>query len=202
MAEPVPTPPVAAPSALDLLMLSLQPEPFTVFKPRKGAGTAMQVQLRLSPEFVPNGAGGTYIRKSKRQGVFLELAAEGPMVNGFPTFGWRNDDLVRVKLGLADITRLLAAIREVRALGKELPSNLRAKADQPYTVGAFHKFNGATAAISYAFEAERSALQVSRQPAPGAPAQRRSITLNLDEEVAFEHYLRLALDGLLKVGLR
>lgn len=194
--------------ALKLIETELSPQDFLVYKPRGGRGAALKLNLRLQPEFEQTADGGQYIRRTKQQGLFLELAPEGPKSDaGYATFLWRDPErVVRCKLGMPDVTRLLVGIREYRHHYREVPKFMRPGPDvdkSPNVISSFHKFGQANTAITYTFQDEQmSILNVSKQAAKGAEAKRVSIALNLDEEFGFERYLSLALDGFLRVGLR
>ena len=104
---------------------------------------------------------------------------------------------VRAKLGLADVTKLLTAMREVRHLGKEVPASMRGKDGKPLVVSLFHKFGDTGTAISYGFDSERSILRVSKSRDLAA-----SISIDLSEELGLEYYLSMSLENFLRVGLR
>ena len=61
----------------------------------------------------------------------------------------------------------------------------------------FHRFGEATTAIDIKFAADGSFIRVSK-----SKTWYRSIKLSLAEELLFEAYLRLALDGFLALGAR
>jgi len=97
-----------------------------------------------------------------------------------------------------DISALLLGFRYVRHLEKKLPDAIRAKGDQEGTsLGLFHRFGEATTAIDIKFAADGSFIRVSK-----SKTWYRSIKLSLAEELLFEAYLRLALDGFLALGAR
>ena len=172
------------------------PQPYLVYKPMKsGGGVALKVQCRVDPEW-EEVEGGYVNPQVKGQGVFVELAKQGSLGdNGYPTFHWA--DPVRAKLGLADVTKLLTAMREVRHLGKEVPTTMRGKDGKPLVVSLFHKFGDSGTAISYGFDAERSILRVSK-----SRDLAQSISIDLAEELGLEYYLSMALENFLRVGLR
>ncbi len=153
------------------------------------------MQCRVDPVW-EEVEGGFVNPQVKGQGVFVELAKQqGAGENGYPTFGWNNP--VRAKLGLADVTKLLTAMREVRHLGKEVPASMRGKDGKPLVVSLFHKFGDAGTAISYGFDSERSILRVSKSRDLAA-----SISIDLSEELGLEYYLSMSLENFLRVGLR
>lgn len=172
------------------------PQPYLVYKPMKsGGGVALKVQCRVDPVW-EEVEGGFVNPQVKGQGVFVELAKQQGMAeNGYPTFGW--NDPVRAKLGLADVTKLLTAMRQVRHLGLEVPSAMRGKDGKPMVVSLFHKFGDSGTAISYGFDAERSILRVSKSRDNAA-----SISIDLSEELGLEYYLSMSLENFLRVGLR
>lgn len=172
------------------------PQPYLVYKPLKsGGGVALKVQCRVDPEWEEK-EGGFVNPNVKGQGVFVELAKQSGMGdNGYPTFGW--NDPVRAKLGLADVTKLLTAMREVRSLGKSVPTSMRGKDGKELVVSLYHKFGASGTAISYGFDAERSILRVSKSREIAA-----SIAMDLSEELGLEYYFSMSLENFLRVGLR
>lgn len=177
-----------------LAELRHHPREHYVYKPYKdGSGTALKVQLRLVPTFHEKG----YIADVDG-GLFLELAAQLPAkgADGFARFGWEEPTKVVAKLGVPDLTAILAGIREVRYRGKSTPKGTRTKSDTDgTTVGMFHKFDNASTAIAVKFAADHTELFVSK-----SKDLKRGIKLTLQEEVAFEAYLRRALDAFLDLG--
>lgn len=184
-----------------LATTQLRPEPVVFYKPQKsGKGVAAKVNLRLYPEYAQPEEGGAEFLKQVEGGLFVDLVAQGPEKNGFPTFKWQDrESLVTAKLGVVDVSALLASIRDFRGRGIEVPTYLRgSKSPKPNVVSLFHKHEVAgTTAISYAFEAESSVLRISK----GADRY-ASVSLNLSEEVVLEAYLRHALDAFIRVGAR
>jgi hypothetical protein len=184
-----------------LAMTTLRPEPVVIYKPKKGNGLAAKFNLRLLPKYESSEADGPEYLKDVDGGLFVDLVAEGPEKNGFPTFKW--DDrasLVTAKLGLPDVSNLLVAIRDFRGRGLEVPTYLRGQAAsaKPNQVSLFHKHDVAgTTGISYTFQEESSILRVSKSKDKFA-----SIALTLSEEVILEQYLRHALDAFIRVGMR
>lgn len=174
------------------------PQPLLVYKPTKsGSGTAMRVQLRLEPEWEE---GEGYVRPiiKGNGGLFLELAEQqGTGDDGYARFGWADESLIRVKLGLPDVSKLITSIDQVRLAGQELPNSFRGKDKDPFTLSLFHKFGDQATAITMKFEQERSFLRVSK-----SRDWNRSITLELHEELQLKAYLGLAMEGFLRVGLR
>lgn len=172
-----------------------QPQSYLVYKPRgAGNGVAMGLQLRLDPTWNEEG----HPERKNTHGLFLELAPqEGKGEEGFAKFGWASPKLMRVKLGIIDVTKILAALREVRLLGREVPLAYRPSPDKNYTVTSFHKFNNTSTAINMTFEAERSFLRISR-----SATNAQSITLDLHEELGFQMYLEESLKQFFRFGIR
>lgn len=176
-----------------LINLPLTPQAMYIYKPSgAGTGTAFKLQLRLSPAWNEKG----YIEEVDG-GLFLDLAGQtGKGDDGFARFGW--PDAITAKLGIPDISALLAGLRYVRTLGKKVPEALRPKNDTGgVTVGLFHKFGEESTAISLKFEADGSFVAVSK-----SKDARRSIKLSLSEEIQFESYLTSALAAFQLVGRR
>ena len=170
-------------------------EPVHFYKPRPdGGGAALKLQLRLKPSFNAKG----YV-DAVEGGLYLELVAQtGKGEDGHARFGWQDNLKLTAKLGVPDISALLLGFRYVRHLEKKLPDAIRAKGDQEGTsLGLFHRFGEATTAIDIKFAADGSFIRVSK-----SKTWYRSIKLSLAEELLFEAYLRLALDGFLAVGAR
>jgi hypothetical protein len=181
-----------------LLGTEWTPQPLLVYKPRnKGDGVAMRVQLRLEPEW-EEGEGFVRPVIKGNGGLFLELAEQqGTGEGGYAKFGWTDDNLIRVKLGIADVSKILTAIQQVRLAGQELPASMRGKDGDPFVLALFHKFGDQSTAISMKFEGDRSFIRVSK-----SRDWSRSISLELHEELQLKAYLELALEGFLRVGLR
>lgn len=184
-----------------LALTEFAPQQHVIHKPTmKGTGQALKIQLRMAPKWVPTADGGFFDKEAnKAGGLFLELAPQGPMVNGNATFNWKDQSkLIRCKLGMADIIGLLAAIREYRVCRADVPSYLRSKSDpQPNAVSLFHKFAGSSTAITYTFGEESSILRISK-----SKDLARSISLHVGEELILQRMLDLALTAYLKVGKR
>lgn len=184
-------------SLQQLLGTAWTPQPYLVYKPtKKSTGSALRLQLRLEPTWEEKDG---YARPNMKGngGLFLELAAQTGFSDGNASFGWGEPTLVRAKLGLQDVMKLLAAIREVRVSGHEVPASLRGKTGDAWMTELFHQFDGATTIISMKFEAERSIVRIGK-----SKDLYRSIVLDLHEERGFERYLELALEGFLRVGVR
>lgn len=182
-----------------LSMTTLRPEPIVFYKPKKGSGLAAKFNLRLKPVYESKEAEGPEYLTEVEGGLFVDLVAEGPEKGGFPTFKWTDSaSLVTAKLGLPDVSGLLAALRDFRGRGLEVPTYLRGKDGKPNVVSMFHKHEVAgTTGISYTFQDESSVLRVSKSKDKYA-----SISLTLGEEVILEQFLRLALDAFIRVGMR
>jgi hypothetical protein len=170
-----------------------RPREFYIYKPYKdGSGTALKVQLRLVPTFHEKG----WVTDVDG-GLFLELAAQLPAkgADGFARFAWDGNTKVVAKLGVPDITAILVGIREVRFRGKPTPKSTRTKKDEiGTTVSLFHKFGESSTGIALNFSADNTEILVSK-----SKELRRGIKLTLPEELAFESYLRKALDAFQEV---
>lgn len=184
-----------------LLELELNPAPLVIYKPQgdTSKGAALQVDLRLTPTYSPEG-----FLKEVDGGLYFDLVSQGPNgTDGFARFNWKGDDKVTAKLGLPDITGMLTALRNKRITGLPVPTYLQpnpkfSKAKDPAnTFEALHKFDGGSTVISWAFQDEGSFLRVSK-----SKDLWRVIRLSLSEERAVETYLEQALRGFLRVGLR
>lgn len=185
----------------DLVLSEWVPQPYLVYKPQKnGNGVALRLHLRVEPvwEETEGGYRRPVVKGEGQGGLFLELAAQvGFGEGGHASFGWQDGKLLRVKLGLPDVTKLLTAIREVRVGGRELPASFRGKDQDPYVLSLFHKFGEGGTAIAFKLEAERSVVRVSK-----SKDWARSIAMELHEELGFEAYLQLALRAFQRVGVR
>ncbi len=174
---------------------TLRPEPFTVYKPQKsGSGVVAKFNMRLDPVWE-----GDYV-KQVDGGLFLDLVAQGPDKNGFPSFKWDDKaSTVTAKLGLPDLSGLVVAIRDFRVRGLEVPTYLRGKpaTAKPNTVVLFHKTDASSTVITYTFGDESSTIKLSK---PGGVY--KSVSLTLSEELILQQYLMLALDAFLRVGMR
>lgn len=178
------------------------PEPMYVYKPRPdGNGGALKLNLRLTAKL---GETGDFV-ESVDGGLFVDLAAQkGKTEDGrFPMFGWQDDKtLVKAKLCLPDVLAMLAALRNVRHFGKPVPTALQPKNEiderkRKLTLSLFHKFGQATSAITLNFAAEGSLFGISK-----SKLLRRSISFTLMDELMFERYLEISLDGFLRMGVR
>lgn len=176
---------------------TLRPEPIVFYKPKKsGDGVAAKFNLRLRPHWVP---GEEYVSEVDG-GLFVDLVAQGESnTAGFPTFKWTDKaTLITAKLGLPDISGLLAAMRDFRDRGLEVPTYLRGKDKKPNVVSLFHTTDtSGSTGISYQFEPESAVLRVSK-----SKDKFKSVSLTLGEEVIFRHYLAIALDAYVRFGLR
>lgn len=178
----------------------IRPEPVTFFKPQKnGNGVAARFNLRLQPKYVEEEKGG-YLDEVEG-GLFVDLVAQGDTnAQGFPTFKWQDAaSIVRAKLGLVDVTNLLAAIRDFRVRGVEVATYLRGRDKaKNNVVSLFHQTDqSGTTGISYEFGPESSVLAISK-----SRDLRKSVSLTLGEEVALVAYLELALRAFLLLGVR
>lgn len=184
-----------------LVETGFSPQQHIIHKPTKqGNGQALKLQLRLKPKWVPSANGGFFDKEANKEGgFFLEIAAQGPKSGEHPTFLWNDEaTLVRCKLGMADISGLLVAIRQVRKLGMDVPAYLQGtQQPKPNVVSLFHKSAKGVTLISYTFNEEQSILRIS-----SSKEKARSIALHLGEEVIFEKVLEMALEAYLKVGKR
>ena len=176
------------------LSLELNPQDLRVYKPqRDGNGFALRLDLRLEPT---RNANGTIT--GCKGGLFLELAKQGPMKDGNATFLW-DDSRLSAKLGMADISLILTAIRRIRVTGKPLPAPMRGKKDDGSgtLISMFHKFEQGSTAIDMQFGEDGSFLKVSK-----SAEHRGHIKLSLTEEVQVEAYLRMSLEAFLRAGKR
>lgn len=166
-----------------------------------GTGKALKVELRLNPKWIKTEAGPAYFDKESVRGggLYLELTPQiGKDASGNAKFAWTDEKkLIRVKLGVPDLSALLVSIRAVRILGHEVPKTHRNKAGDPYTVSLFHKTPTTTTGITYTFVDDKSTLYVSR-----SKDHAHSIQLTLAEELVLQRYLELALDAYLQTGKR
>lgn len=180
-----------------LAMTELRPEPVVFYKPNQsGTGVAAKFNLRLSPVY--DEVEG--FLKETNGGLFVDIVSQGEKnQGGFPTFKWTDrESLVTAKFGLPDVSGLLAAIRDFRYRGIEVPTYLLGKDKKPNVVNLFHKTETTgTTGISYTFQPESSVLRLSK-----SKDLHKSISLTLGEEVILEAYLRLSLTAFLKVGMR
>jgi hypothetical protein len=185
------------------LNTEFEPQHHVIHKPNmKGSGQALKIQLRLAPKWVAtNDQGDGYFdaAANKQGGLFLEIAPQGPKVNDNPTFLWKDESqLIRCKLGIPDISGLLAAMREYRVGRADVPAYLQdRKNPQPNQVSLFHKNKTGSTIIQYTLEEQQSILRISK-----GKDQARSIALTPGEEIIFQALLEQALRVYLKVGKR
>lgn len=185
-----------------LALTEFAPQQHVIHKPTmKGSGQALKIQLRLSPKWVETTDGGYFDKQANKDGgLFLEIAPQGPVKDGFATFLWREpDQVLRCKLGMADIIGLLAAIREYRIGRADVPKYLQDRNNgQPNQVSFFHKTpGGGSTIISYTFDEQQSILRISK-----GKDKARSIAINLGEELILQELLQQSLRAYLKVGKR
>jgi hypothetical protein len=187
-------------SLKELMQTEFTPAPLLIYKPQKnGNGQALKAHLRLNPTWVATDNGG-YFERPKDQGLFVEVVPQEGVEGKYAKFGWNSPGLVRTKWGLVDVSKWIASYREVRLLGGEVPFAFRPGPDrnaQPTQLGTFHKYGDKSTIITYTFEPTRGILRLSK-----SKDLARSITLELNEEVAFHAYLELTLDAFLRVGIR
>lgn len=179
-------------------MSTLRPEPIVFFKPTPtGKGGAAKFNLSLQPTYKP---GENYV-DAVDGGLFVDLVAQGDKnLAGYPTFKWtEKETMITAKLGLPDVSALLASIRDFRVRGVEVATYLRGKQKpQPNQVSLFHQSDtSGTTGISYTFGDEDSVLRISK-----SKDKFRSISLNLGEEVILQAYLEYALNAFIRVGKR
>lgn len=174
-------------------------ERHVIHKPTKaGTGQALKIQLRLEPVWMDEGYYDP--AANKEGGLFLDLAKQGPPNEaGYPTFLWQDQKtLIRAKLGITDISTLLASINRVRNLGMPVPTYAQNKSrPDGASVSLFHKFKNGSTVVSYTFQDESAIIRISK-----SKDLARSISLTLGEEVIFQRYLSLALDAYITVGKR
>jgi hypothetical protein len=184
------------------LATEFEPQHHVIHKPNmKGTGQALKIQLRLAPKWVATEDDKGYFdaAANKQGGLFLEIAPQGPKVGDNPTFLWKDEDkLIRCKLGIPDITGLLAAMREYRIGRADVPAYLQdRKNPQPNQVSLFHKNKTGSTIISYTLEEQQSILRISK-----GKDQARSIALTMGEELILQTMLEQSLKVYLKVGKR
>ena len=176
-----------------------EPESLRFYRPslKDTSGTALSLDLRLTPEF-----GASYVGKVSG-GLFVELVPQLTVKTAQKdaTFGWEDPQKVTAKFGLPDISALLVAIR-CRYARRLVPEGLRSKGDTiGNTVGMFHRFVedgvSATTVIEYAMVGDEAFLKMSR-----SATQRRTIKLSMAEELQLECYLKHALHAFTLVGKR
>lgn len=197
--------------------LHLCPAPILVYKPRQdGAGSALRARYRTAAAvketdmgLIPTG------RAVSGSALYIDLAAQlGFDDKGNATFNWPNDDslkqtakaLITAKLGSTDVRKLLLGYQWVRLLGKPTPESIRTigKVEGKWvpepkgiTVGLVHKFNDATTFIEWKFAGSGSIVTVSK-----SKELRRSVALDLAEELGFHMYLEQALQAFQQTGVR
>lgn len=181
-----------------LQMAQIRPEPLTVFKPqRSGNGVAARVNLRLRPSYPED---KEYVAEVDG-GLFVDLVAQGPEKNGFPTFLWADKaSLVTAKLGMVDVSILRTAIRDFRVRGVEVATYLRGKQNQEKgnVVSLFHQTDSSgTTGITYTFDAESSLLRISK-----SREQWKSVSFSLHEELQLDAYLEHAMRAFILLGVR
>jgi len=174
--------------ALRIHGLYFAPAACQFYKPsQSGGGHALTVQVRMSPEFK-----GKFVRATG--GVFFGLAPQKPEKDpkGNALFDW--DNALTAKLGIADLSQLLYAMR-CRIL--RIPVSDK----DPGACNLFHKFqvNGVdhTTAIKYELQKTGAILGMSK-----SKTERGSISLTLPEELVLELYLQHALHLCLLTGKR
>jgi hypothetical protein len=180
-----------------LQIAQIRPQPLTVFKPQKnGNGVAARVNLRLRPQYPED---KEYI-EDVDGGLFIDLVAQGPEKNGFPTFKWAEKDaVVTAKLGLVDVSILRAAIRDFRVRGIDVATYLRGRNKElTNVVSLFHQTDSSgTTGITYTFDAESSLLKISK-----SKDQFKTVSLTLHEELQFDAYLEHAMRAFILLGVR
>jgi hypothetical protein len=202
----------------------LIPQPLTIHKPRQsGGGLALKANLRFKFEWGhkqgPDASStDDYYLKRSKGGLFLDFAAQSGerTASGHAQFAWTDRaTLITAKLGLPDLSALLAGQQAVRIRGAAVPSELRPAARdsddeaavqrKALTVSLTHKpatagsaaDARATTIISYTWSANGGNLRVSK-----SREQAAQLNLTAAEELRFFRYLDLALDTLLRVGAR
>lgn len=170
--------------------LWFNPAPLRIYKPQQnGKGTALQVDLRLDPEYDKG-----YIKKVQG-GLFVELVPQaGKNDQGNATFDWNAG--IKAKFGSADIAAFLLGFRYTRIRRVPIPQELRTKGDTiGDSIGRFHRFGNDTTVISLKFGGDGSFLRISK-----SATEWRSIKLSLTEEFLVERMLLRALDAFQQVG--
>jgi hypothetical protein len=164
-------------------------EALRLYRPSpKGTGTALKLEVRLAPQYHAKG----YV-ESVDGGVFLELARQaGQDGAGNATFAWT--EALRAKLGLADLTALLACLRATWAGWEQLPGT---KPDRPSQRALFHKTEAGSTIIDYSRVDGGAFLRISK-----SADQKVAHRLSMEDLIAVEAYLALALDAVLRLGVR
>lgn len=185
-----------------LLGLQLRPSALKVYKPslKDLSGTALALNLRLEPVFGEGKEGATYVsKKDSDGGLFLELAPQATMkaADTDPKFAWNDPKGITMKLGVPDITKLLTAIR-CRWSKRLTPESMRAKGDEKgNTVSMFHKTPTGSAVLTYTLDEKGAFINVSK-----SAEHKRSIRIDIGEELQLEAYLAHALQMFQLVGMR
>ena len=199
----------------------LLPQPLTIHKPRQnGGGVALKCNLRYKFEWgtKPEQAPPEYFLKRTKGGLFLDFAVQSGerTEGGHAKFAWADrKTLITAKLGLPDLSALLAGYQAVRMRGAAVPSELRPAARdsddeaavqrKALTVSLTHRPASAgsqasaqaTTIISYTWSASGGTLRVSK-----SKDQVAQIALTAAEELRVFKYLELALETHLRVGAR
>jgi hypothetical protein len=167
---------------------------------------ALKLECRLKPVLTQAESGVEYVSNIEG-GLFLELAAQNGMIGKNAAFGWQDrETLLTAKLGIRDVTQLLAAKQAFELTGatpfdiQPQPRGDRALAPeiQRSSVSLFHKFGDQTTAISVQFTDDAGLIiGISK-----GKDRRRSIKLDRYELLGFFRYLELALDQFLSMGHR
>lgn len=180
-----------------LMTAQIRPEPLTFFKPQtNGNGLAARINLRLRPKY---GESGEYVEEVDG-GLFIDLVAQGPERNGFPSFRWQEREaVVTAKLGMTDIAMLRVAIRDFRVRGVEVATYLRGRDKaKNNVVSLFHQTDtSGTTGITYTFNEESSQLRISK-----SKDVYKAVNLTLHEELQLDAYLEHAMRAFILLGVR
>ena len=162
-------------------------------------GQALKLNLRLEPAF-----NGDFISIIDG-GLFCEIAPQAPTLNekGYPTVEHDAPTRVVAKLGVPDVSGLVAAYEAVRLRHQPVPVYLRKgkkledkKAAPTNLATFFHDTgDGTNTVITWEFREDDSVLRMSK-----SKPQTQQITLTVGEEVVLYRYLLTSLDAMLEVG--
>lgn len=162
-------------------------------------GQVLKMNQRLEPVYEQI-EGGREVLKQVDGGLFFELVPQAPQLNdkGFAEGDHQSPKRVIAKLGMPDISGLLAGFEAYRRRNLEVPTYLRSQKGQgpANSIALFHQTgDGTSTAITWTFDAESSTLRLSK-----SKDQSLSITLTVGEELVVEAYLRHALAAFIAVG--
>lgn len=185
----------------------LQPAERRIFKLKQREplnGNGLSLNLRLEPvykELAPRAEG-----ESPRTlvdyydgGLFLEIKPQAPTMTskGYPQLDHESPARVVAKLGMPDVSGMLAAYDAVRRRNAAVPTYLQdRRSPQPNVLSLFHQTpNGTSTAITWTFQEESSTLRLSK-----SKDHSQQINLTIGEELIVAAYLERAIDAFLMVG--